>query len=67
VERLIEISEAEFVELANGNMGVCLACGEYQDGCEPDAHSYECESCGKRRVYGLEEALVMGAVCFTDD
>jgi hypothetical protein len=63
---LIELPEAKFVDLAADNMGVCLGCGEYQGGCEPDAHSYECESCGARRVYGMEEALIMGAVTFVD-
>ena len=49
-------------EIEGGTEGVCLACGEVQGGCEPDARGYECESCGKRRVYGLEEALLMGAI-----
>ena len=32
------------------NPGFCLACGEEQEGCEPDARGYECESCGAHRV-----------------
>ena len=43
------------------NIGICLACGEEQGGCEPDARKYECESCGERRVYGAEELLIMYA------
>lgn len=39
--------------------GICLACGEEQGGCEPDAREYECELCGERQVYGAEELLVM--------
>jgi hypothetical protein len=31
-------------------------------GVEPDARGYECECCGKHRVYGLEEALLMGVI-----
>ena len=38
-------------------IGICLACGEEQGGCEPDAREYECESCGQRKVYGAEELL----------
>ena len=38
--------------------GICLACGEEQGGCEPDARKYECESCGEKRVYGSEELLL---------
>lgn len=38
-------------------IGICLACGEEQDGCEPDARNYVCESCGEKFVYGAEEIL----------
>lgn len=40
------------------NPGFCLACGEEQEGCEPDARRYECEACGERKVYGAEELLM---------
>ena len=43
------------------NSGFCLACGEQAYGVEPDAHEYECESCGARKVYGAEELLIMMA------
>ena len=43
------------------NSGFCLACGEQAYGVEPDARKYECESCGKRMVYGAEECLMMVA------
>lgn len=48
---------------ANGldNPGFCLACGHEQEGCEPDAHNYECESCGEKQVFGAEELLIMMA------
>ena len=39
-------------------IGICVYCGEEQDGVEPDARKYECESCGKRGVYGAEELLM---------
>ena len=41
--------------------GFCTSCGHKQGGCEPDAREYECEKCGKHKVYGAEELLVMGA------
>ena len=41
------------------NMGFCLACGEEAFGVEPDARKYECESCGKKKVYGAEEILII--------
>lgn len=37
------------------NPGFCIACGNEQGGCEPDARAYLCESCGRRAVYGAEE------------
>lgn len=40
-------------------LGFCIACGNEQDGCEPDARNYECEACGERQVFGAEELLVM--------
>ena len=39
--------------------GICLACGEDAYGVEPDARKYECESCGKEKVYGCQELLMM--------
>lgn len=40
------------------NPGFCLVCGIEAEGCEPDAHNYEYESCGAKQVFGVEE-LVM--------
>lgn len=40
------------------NPGICIACGNEQDGCEPDARNYECEACGERKVFGAEELLL---------
>jgi hypothetical protein len=66
--RTIRLSEAEYAELSADCGGVCLACGEIQwGGCEPDARNYPCESCGQNRVFGVEEALMMGRVEFTED
>jgi hypothetical protein len=44
-------------------VGFCLAWGEEADiGVEPDARRYLCEACGHRKVYGLEELLLMALV-----
>jgi hypothetical protein len=52
---------AEGEELGDyDNMGFCLACGAEASCVEPDARKYTCESCGKPKVYGLEELLLMG-------
>ena len=44
------------------DVGFCLACGNEQGGCEPDARDYVCEVCGAPRVYGAEE-IVMQSFC----
>lgn len=49
-------------EVEDGTLGVCLACGEIAEGVEPDARGYECDCCEKKKVYGLEEAVLMGFV-----
>lgn len=40
-------------------IGFCLECGAEASPVEPDARRYTCESCGKPRVYGAEELLLM--------
>ena len=39
------------------NPGFCLICGLENDGCEPDAQNYICESCGAEQVFGADELL----------
>lgn len=43
---------------ADDHLGFCIACGAEAHGVEPDARKYECESCGKPKVYGAEELLL---------
>lgn len=52
--------EATMADVEEGTFGACLACGEQAFGVEPDARKYECEVCGERQVYGLEELVLMG-------
>ena len=53
-------------EMTDGLLGFCLGCGAETQGVEPDARRYTCESCGKPRVYGLEELLIMGVITSVD-
>jgi hypothetical protein len=55
-ERVVEAVQRRMTTL--DNPGFCVACGEEADGCEPDARNYECEHCGKKRVFGADELLV---------
>ena len=56
------MTEQEFVDLKENNGGVCLACTERADGCEPDARNYRCDFCDKKQVFGVEELLIMGEI-----
>jgi hypothetical protein len=47
---------------AGDSVGFCLGCGHQNEGLEPDARGCECENCGRLRVYGAEELLLMGWV-----
>lgn len=39
-------------------IGFCVACGAEQYDVEPDARRYECDACGKPKVYGAQEILL---------
>lgn len=45
--------------MRDDSTGFCLACGNEQDGCEPDARNYKCEECGLNKVFGAEEILLV--------
>ena len=61
------MTENDYRSMSEDMTGICRGCGYEQGGCEPDAREYECESCGERMVYGLEELLMMGCVEFLED
>jgi hypothetical protein len=59
------ITEDRIVDAARRSMfgsdgpGFCTACGEEQEGAEPDATTIECDACGERKVHGAEMLLLM--------
>jgi hypothetical protein len=59
--------KATEAEVMDGTLGGCVRCGSIQDGCEPDAQGYECDSCGEPSVYGLEELVMMDMLDLVDD
>ncbi len=52
----------DLLEAEDNYEGFCLACGERQDCCEPDARNYECEACGEHQVFGAQELILMGTL-----
>ena len=40
------------------SLGICMLCGNEQDGCEPDARGYKCEACESNAVYGAEQLAI---------
>ena len=65
---IVFLSVAEFEAACDSYDGFCIDCKEITNsGVEPDARRYECEACGERTVYGMEEALLMGAISIADD
>ena len=55
LDRVMEACQRRMTTL--DNPGFCIACGNEQEGCEPDARKYECEACGEKAVYGSDELL----------
>ena len=41
------------------DMGLCLSCGETQEGVEKNASEEKCKYCGRLDVVGLEQALLL--------
>lgn len=62
LERIMDACERRDTTL--DNPGFCIACGNEQEGCEPDARGYECEACGAKKVYGAEELALMIAISY---
>ena len=56
-DRVMEAAEDS--SFGMDSTGFCHACGNEQEGCEPDARGYTCEACGKPKVYGAEETALM--------
>jgi Zn finger protein HypA/HybF involved in hydrogenase expression len=55
-DRVMEACERRMLSL--DNPGFCTECGHEQEGCEPDAHDYECEACGELKVVGSDDLLM---------
>jgi hypothetical protein len=54
VARLQALYEAD-----EDTLGVCIECGEEQDGVEPDAERYVCQSCKRPGVFGVQQLFLL--------
>jgi len=58
-----KVSMARYEAAVEGYEGYCAACKKWSaECCEPDARGYECPRCEQPKVYGAEEAMMMGLV-----
>ncbi len=56
-DRVIALAQESMFGM--GNPGICTACGEDAEGCEPDARGYTCDCCDENAVYGAEELMLI--------
>jgi len=61
-ERKLMFTLEDIQAAEDDQAGFCLACGNMQYNCEPDARNYKCEACGERQVFGAAELVFMGRV-----
>lgn len=60
---VLYLSESEYRNLSDDYCGFCLACGDVVYGdTEPDARGYTCDACDAPKVFGIDEAMLMGRV-----
>lgn len=57
----------EYYDGEDNNLGLCTACSEESDQCEPDAEGYLCSACGKRTVQGLMNLVERGYIKLVDE
>jgi hypothetical protein len=58
-----ELTAQEYLAREASHQGVCLRCGAWSGGTDPGAAGARCGSCGKPTLHGVEQALLLGAVC----
>jgi hypothetical protein len=61
-----EMSEDEYLDLVANDLGLCVSCGSERDCVEPDAERYPCEECGSRKVYGVEQLMLLGRLALRE-
>lgn len=64
---MFKMTEDRYNALCEDYMGLCLACKEEKDSCEPDAEYYECDNCGENKVFGTEQLMILGKIEIVDE
>lgn len=62
-----KMNEETFKSLRDEYMGICFSCGQEAYSVEPDARGYTCEGCGEKKVFGVEEILIMGKIIISGE
>ena len=53
----LRLTLTQYLRLEDDMIGICRACGEERESCEPDARKYLCPVCQAPEVYGIEDLL----------
>ena len=62
------VSQADFEEACECNIGYCTTCECFcGDSVEPDAEGYCCPECGEDTLMGAEQALICGLFDLEED
>lgn len=64
----MKIALDQFQQHRDDYDGFCVACNAVTNdgGCEPDASYYQCEQCGQKTVFGIDEAIIREFITVAD-
>lgn len=63
----MKIGEGEYFAEAENLAGYCKECDEItRHETEPDAEGYKCPACGALAVMGMEQAMLLGHIEFSE-
>lgn len=63
----IRMTEAQVRAGLKADTAICLACGEHDDGHEPDTRHRKCPACGLHQLTGLEWLISSEAIEFVEE
>lgn len=63
----MRMTEEQYREYDDMNIGPCKNREAERGCCEPDARNYPCEECGEDAVDGVQELLLAGLIEFEEE